>query len=368
MERYFLVMFEDADSTEPSEGKLAHHEPLRTSARQKANDTRNADLREQLAETKSSLQSSIEEQQTTNEELKSANEEILSSNEELQSTNEELETAKEELQSTNEELNTLNEELQNRNLELSAANNDLLNLLASTSIATLILGNDLRIRHFTPPAEKLLNLIQSDVGRPISDLKPNLIFNNLERPIAEAIDSLVTKEYEVQDNEGLWYSMRIRPYRTAENRLEGAVITWNDITTLKTNLEGTEKALSVTAERYRILFERNLAGVFRVSQEGNILECNSALANIFGYDSVNSLQSANAAALFGSKVKWGDFTSSLKTRPNGASLELSLRAKDGSEVWVLMNAFLVTSNAATGGEIEGIMFRTSRNARKWKSH
>jgi two-component system CheB/CheR fusion protein len=360
LERYFLAMFEDAVSPDTKSGSPSRREPRRTSAREKAREERNADLREELAQTKSTLQSIIEEQETTNEELKSANEEILSSNEELQSTNEELETAKEELQSTNEELNTLNEELQNRNLELSTANNDLINLIASTSIPMLILGNDLRIRHFTPPAEKLLNLIPSDVGRPISDLKPNLLFNNLEQPIAEAIDSLVVREFEVQDNQGFWYSMRIRPYRTIENKLEGAVITWNDITTLKTNLQGTEKALSASAEHYQMLFERNLAGIFRVTQDGKFLETNTALARILGYDSVDSLKSVNAVSLFESKEKWEGFNARLKSAPNGTSIELSLRKIDGSEVWVLMNAFWVASKGASGGEIEGILLDISQ--------
>src|SRR6185437_12400829 len=131
-----------------------------------------------------------------NEELQSANEEILSSNEELQSTNEELDTAKEELQSTNEELNTLNEELQGRNEELSRANSDLVNLLSSVQLAVVIVSGDLRIRRFTPMAEKVLNLIPTDIGRPISDIKPNIDCPELETLIHEAIDTMTTKERE----------------------------------------------------------------------------------------------------------------------------------------------------------------------------
>src|SRR5262245_62742182 len=134
----------------------------------------NTRLKEDLEATREYLQSIIEEQRTTNEELRSANEEIQSSNEELQSINEELETAKEELQSTNEELTTVNEELQNRNDELTQLNNDLNNLLSSVSIPIIMLGNDLRIRRFTPLAEKVMNLIPTDTGRPITDIKPNL--------------------------------------------------------------------------------------------------------------------------------------------------------------------------------------------------
>jgi two-component system CheB/CheR fusion protein len=143
---------------------------------------------------KETLQTIIQEQEGTNEELKFANEEIQSSNEELQSTNEELETAKEELQSTNEELTTLNEELQNRNSELSQLNNDLNNLIGSFNMPLLMLGNDLTVRRFTPLAEKLFNLIPSDVGRRISDINPNISMPHLDRLVSEVIDTLNMRE------------------------------------------------------------------------------------------------------------------------------------------------------------------------------
>jgi two-component system, chemotaxis family, CheB/CheR fusion protein len=190
-------------------------------------------MREELSATKESLQAIIEEQEATNEELKSANEEIQSSNEELQSTNEELETAKEELQSTNEELTTLNEELQTRNGELSQLNNDLGNLLASVSMPILMLGNDLRVRRFTPVAERFFNLIPTDVGRRITDINPNVNIGHLDRIVTEVIESLKTQEHDVQDKEGRWYSMRVRPYRTADNRIDGAVILLVDIDEMK---------------------------------------------------------------------------------------------------------------------------------------
>src|SRR4030095_7972131 len=158
-----------------------------------------------------------------NEELRSANEEVQSSNEELQSINEELETAKEELQSTNEELTTVNEELQNRNDELTNLNNDLNNLLSSVSIPILMLGNDLRIRRFTPMAEKVMNLIGTDIGRPLTDIKPNLRILDLKQTISHVIESLEIHESEVEDNKGKWYSMRVRPYRTADNKIDGVV-------------------------------------------------------------------------------------------------------------------------------------------------
>jgi two-component system CheB/CheR fusion protein len=190
-------------------------------------------LRHELNTTKESLQTIIEEQEATNEELKSANEEIQSSNEELQSTNEELETAKEELQSTNEELTTLNEELQNRNGELSQANNDLINLLASVNVPIVMLGNDLTIRRFTPMAERLFNLIPADVGRRLSDLSRAILVPDLDASVREVIDNLVPIEREAQDRQGHWHLLRIRPYRTRENKIDGAVLVLVDIDELR---------------------------------------------------------------------------------------------------------------------------------------
>ena len=175
------------------------------------------------------MQAIIEEQEATNEELKSANEEIESSNEELQSTNEELETAKEELQSTNEELTTLNEELSNRNLEMMQMNSDLKNLLASIQLPIVMVDNELLVRRVTPAARNVFNVLQSDVGRPISDFKPNIDIADLEELLREVIETLAMRERKVTDREGREYSLRLRPYRTTENKIDGAVITLVDI-------------------------------------------------------------------------------------------------------------------------------------------
>jgi two-component system CheB/CheR fusion protein len=352
-ERYFLVLFEEA-APPKDESEVPPKKGKRPSAAVNPLQRQVTRLTEDLGQTKSTLQSIIEEHETTNEELKSANEEILSSNEELQSTNEELETAKEELQSTNEELTTLNEELQNRNLELSVANNDLLNLLASVNIPMLMLGNDLRIRHFTPPAEKLLNLIATDVGRPISDLKPNVNVTDLEPSVSEAIDTVSVKERDVQDPAGRWYSMRIRPYKTSENKIDGAVITWIDITTLKQSLEDSEKVLREVAERYRLLFERNLAGVFRATPNGRFLGCNAAFARIFGFDSPNEITALRMAALCASQTDLDGFVARLRSAGGPVSAALAMCRKDGSAVRLLLNAVLVKDDGDSQGEIEGI--------------
>lgn len=235
-ERYFLVLFERMPRplTEIEQRKLRGKADR---ARRGAENAELGRLREELGSTRESLQAIIEEQEATNEELRSANEEIMSSNEELQSTNEELETAKEELQSTNEELTTLNEELENRNTEAETINNDLHNLLASVNIPILILGPDLKIRRFTAVAEKMFNLIPADIGRPITDIALRVEVPNFPKLVLDVIDSLVTKELEVRDKDGHWWSVRIRPYKTTDNKIDGAVVALVDIDVLKASAE-----------------------------------------------------------------------------------------------------------------------------------
>jgi two-component system CheB/CheR fusion protein len=187
-----------------------------------------------VAALKQELRAKEEYLQTTNEELKSSNEEMQSINEELQSTNEELETSKEELQSVNEELATVNSELQNKVADLTRANNDMNNLLAGTGIGTVFVDHDLRILRFTPPATKIINLIQSDIGRPVGHIVSNLVgYDSLPEDARSVLATLVPKEVEVHSLAGTWYALRILPYRTLENVIEGAVITFTDITESK---------------------------------------------------------------------------------------------------------------------------------------
>ncbi len=227
--RCFVVLFRDAPEPEGAPAAA----PPAPDARQAAVEQQVAQLQQELTATREYLQSLVEEHESASEELKSASEELLSSNEELQSTNEELQTAKEETQSANEELATLNDELQHRNLELAQANNDLVNLLSAVQIPIVLVSRDLRVRRFTPGAEKVLNLIPTDVGRPISDIKPNLQLPDLTRLIANVIDTLTPLEQEVQDLKGHWYVLRIRPYVTTDNKIEGASVTLIDIDSFK---------------------------------------------------------------------------------------------------------------------------------------
>jgi two-component system CheB/CheR fusion protein len=222
-ERCFLLLFEDSRPALPDatvKSKKGRHN---------LKDARVSQLEQELATTREHLQTLIEEQESTNEELRSANEEIQSSNEELQSTNEELETAKEELQSTNEELITLNEELKSGNLELTEVNNDLTNLLKSVNIPIVMVDRGLRIRRFTPGAQKTLKLIPADVGRSITDLRTDVEVPQLKTVISEVMDTLSAREVEVQDRNGHWYNIQIRPYETSDNKITGAVMILFDI-------------------------------------------------------------------------------------------------------------------------------------------
>ena len=207
------------------------------------------ELQRELRAKEEYLQAANEEMETSNEELKSSNEEMQSVNEELQSTNEELETSKEELQSVNEELATVNAELQAKVADLSRANNDMNNLLAGTGIATVFVDHQLRILRFTPAATRIINLILSDIGRPVAHIVSNLSgYDTLISDTQSVLDTLVPKEVEVRTTENRWYSMRILPYRTMDNVIEGVVLTFVDVTEARK----MQEALRANEERLRV--------------------------------------------------------------------------------------------------------------------
>jgi len=218
----FLVIFDE--STRDNKRERLLRVLGKTSAQREVTD-----LRQELAASKDSRQTIIEETEATNEELKAANEEIESSNEELQSTNEELETAKEELQSTNEELTTLNEELSNRNLEMMQMTNELNNLLASIQMPIVMVDDALTVRRATPAAREAFNILPTNIGRPLGQLRPNIDVPDLENILRDVIDTLSTRERKVTDKEGREYSLRVRPYRATDNKIDGAVLTLVDI-------------------------------------------------------------------------------------------------------------------------------------------
>ncbi len=227
-----LVMIVFADVAAPLETKT----PGRVGKHGKAavHKARLAELEQKHQQVCMELQTTREEMQSSQEELRSTNEELQSTNEELQSTNEELTTSKEEMQSLNEELQTVNTELQVRVDELSRSNNDMKNLLNSTDIATLFLDNDLKVRRFTTQATKIIKLIPGDVGRPITDLASDLLYPELEADAREVLQRLSFAEKPISGRDGRWFTVRIMPYRTLDDRIDGVVITFADITAAKT--------------------------------------------------------------------------------------------------------------------------------------
>ncbi|HLH06046.1 MAG TPA: chemotaxis protein CheB [Terriglobales bacterium] len=226
-QRSFVVVFEEVDGRRQTESPPAAAVP------EDAKDRQVAQLKQELAATKDYLQSIIEALEASNEELQSANEEIQSGNEELQSTNEELQTSKEELESANEELNTVNEEMQDRNLQLTQANNDLLNLLASVNIGIVMLDSDFSIRRMTPQVEDILGITSADMNRPIRNLRLNFNVDDIESVMLDVTKDLQPREVIVQNGKNHRYQMRMTPYRTSDNRIEGVVLVFLDISNVK---------------------------------------------------------------------------------------------------------------------------------------
>ena len=229
-QRHFLVLFEEKESPRPHEPKPVPRQSAKEVADGK--DVQIAQLKQELASTKEYLQSIIEAQEATNEELQSANEEIQSGNEELQSTNEELQTSKEELESANEELNTVNEEIQHRNQQLAQLSNDLINILNSATIPIIMLGEDLHIRRFTPEAERIFGFSNRDMGKALTHLSLNIEIPQLERWILDVMRDVTMKTEHIRARDGRSYKLRITPYRTLENKIDGVVISLLDISDL----------------------------------------------------------------------------------------------------------------------------------------
>ena len=221
-----IVFTESAVPAEPSPDRGKGKATNVSGARQR-------ELQNELKHARDEVQAGREEMQTSQEELKSMNEELQSTNEELQSTNEELMTSKEEMQSLNEELQTVNAELQAKLDELSGTNNDMKNLLNSTDIATVFLDNDLNVRRFTLQAKTIIKFIATDVGRPITDLASDLLYPGLVKDAHEVLRTLVFSERSIATEDGRWFTVRIMPYRTVDNRIDGVVITFADITAAK---------------------------------------------------------------------------------------------------------------------------------------
>jgi two-component system CheB/CheR fusion protein len=240
-ERYFLVLFEDSG---PNGGKVARPKPAQQS------NGESARLRRELVATKEYLQSIVEDNASTLEELRAANEEA-------QAGNEELETAQEELESANEELNTLNEELKTSNVEFVRVNRDLTNLLESISIPLVMVGRDLRIRRFTRAIEPMLNLVPSDVGRPITDFRPQVELPDLRQLLLDAMDSGIRTPRDIRDSHGRWYSLRVLPSAGPDGKTDGAVLVLIDVDAAKRGLDFAE-AIVETVREPLVILNQNL--------------------------------------------------------------------------------------------------------------
>jgi two-component system CheB/CheR fusion protein len=294
-------------------------------------------LEYELKATREDLQSTIEELESSNEELKASNEEIMSMNEELQSANEELETSKEELQSLNEEMSTVNNQLQEKVEELEKTNNDMTNLLNCTDIATVFLNPTFRIKLFTPAATKLFNLIHADVGRPLGDITPRFSDPDLLGDAQQVLQHLIPRETEVQSEDGSWWLRRIMPYRTRDNRIDGVVITFVDITARK-------EAADVIVRRLAALVESSADAIFSKDLDGTIRTWNRGAERLYGYTrdeavgrSVQMLVPEDRAAEFAtimSRLNAGEHMEQLETeriRKDGQRVAVALTVSPGRD-------------------------------------
>ena len=273
----FMVVFQEKgteQSPEGPEGPKKH--PKEPTEPTEEADRRVEALEKELKETKESLQATIEELETSNEELKSRNEELQATNEELQSTNEELQTAREEAQSSNEELTTVNQELKEKIDELSRAKDDMKNLLDSTEIAILFLDTDLGVRRFTPETTELFNLIESDLGRPLTDVSSRIAEDGIIEDMNNVLDTLQEVSREIRTEEGDWYEMEIMPYRTTDNVVDGLVVTFKNITRVK------RKRLKSLRRLAAALNDSNDA-IMVFDLDGEIQEWNSGAEKTYGY-------------------------------------------------------------------------------------
>jgi two-component system CheB/CheR fusion protein len=303
------------------------------------------ELEEELKSTREELQSTIEEMETSNEELKASNEEVMSMNEELQSTNEELETSKEELQSLNEELTTVNAQLQSKVEELEVTNNDLDNLITSTEIATLFLDTEFRLKRFTPAVTKLMNLIPTDVGRPIGDITSRVPAVDLVEDVRTVLDELRTVSREIHGPGEDWYVRRCRPYRTQRGTVEGVVVTFTDVSELKrAQIAARERA----AELETLMGLAPVAVWIAHESEASEITGNAASYRVLGLEPPESVSKCGPDLKLRSEYKFRRHGRLLEPEElplqraargeDVADLELELERDDGHRVVLFGNA------------------------------
>jgi two-component system CheB/CheR fusion protein len=333
---FFLVLFEEAREAartdgEPVESVVSQGEPM---ARL---------LEEQLIQTKAQLRATVEQHELQQEAMKASNEELQALNEELRSAAEELETSKEELQSVNEELTTVNQELNIKIEELAQTNNDFHNLINSTDLGTIFLDRAIQVKFFTPRARDIFNLLPANEGRPLSDLTSRLDDAEVIPDVERVLSSLQPVEREVLTTDRRWYSMRILPYRTADDRIDGVVLTFMDITERKRSSE----LVRISEERLRRAIEIETVGITIFDFDGVINEANDAFLRMSGYSREDVKKGL---------VHWDNMTppewlrqsekaiEELKMLGRTTSYEKEYIRKDGLRWWGLFSATRLTED------------------------
>ncbi len=373
-EPFYLVLFEEA-TCQDSPSQLEPEVAVSSVEMENLKDRQIRELREDLEATKQSLQTLVEGQEATNEELRSSMEEVQSSNEELQSTNEELETAKEELQSGNEELQTLNEELKNRNQTLGRLNDDLANLQTNIDIPVIIVDNDLKIRRLTTSAQEPIRILPSDVGRSITNVKLGFDIEDLENLITEVITKLTPVSREVAGVNERCYEMRVRPYLTEDKKIDGAVLSFMDITerrkaeekleqyrkSLEKLVEERTKKLESALSYARSLLEASLDPLVTISIEGKITDVNKATELATGC-SREELIGSVFSDYFTEPEKAKIVYKRVFTEGFVKDYPLAIRHKSGKIINVLYNATVYTNEE---GKIQGV-FAAARDITELK--
>ncbi len=337
-----IVVFTDVPA-------MVEHNPLNPKTVKRRLTGKQKELEIKLQRSYEDLQSTREEMQTSQEELKSTNEELQSTNEELQSTNEELTTSKEEMQSLNEELQTVNVELQSKVADFVRANDDMKNLLNSTEVATLFLDRELNIRRFTDQVTTLFKLRHTDIGRPFTELVTDLQDPEIGSHALQVIRTLITTETAISTTDGRWFNVRIMPYRTLDDRIDGLVMIFTDITQakeLEMILKEREESIRVSLLKYQTIFDLFPFGISITDAGGQIVETNSIAQNMLGISQEEQVKRKIDGAEWrivrpdGSPMPASEYASvrALNEKVQIENVEMGIQKGDGQLTWINVSA------------------------------